>query len=109
MPCPPQQGVMSLCGNSHLSGGRSFSCDINEALSMRLQPLRKCFCGCHTNSSAPEVTLQVPQSRFLRRTRVPHPLFARVGNLTLTHTLGFTLLHLAYRPSVPSFLPVGAG
>jgi len=40
------------------SGGRSFSSDINEALSMRLQPLRKCLWGCHTSSSRSAANLE---------------------------------------------------
>jgi len=37
---------------------------MNEALSMRLQPLRKCLWGCHTSSFRPASGLELAEAAF---------------------------------------------
>jgi len=44
--------LKSLCGNPRIFVGRGFSHDIYTAKSVRLQPLKYRFCGCHTDYQA---------------------------------------------------------
>src|SRR5271170_8410470 len=46
------KGQNSVCENSRIFVGRSFSYDINTAKSVRLQPLKYRFCSSHTDSEA---------------------------------------------------------
>src|SRR5271168_1977404 len=48
------KGQMSVCENSRIFVGRSFSYDINTAKSVRLQPLKYRFCSSHTGSRKPK-------------------------------------------------------
>jgi len=44
--------LKSLCGNSRVFVGRSFSYDTNTTKSVRFQPLKYRFRSCHTDSKA---------------------------------------------------------